>query len=74
MPTPMTRLAMEMMFSEKSAYFMKMKAMSTDTGMELAVINEALRSPKNKSRMTMEMMMAMISVERTESSELLMDS
>ena len=73
-PTPMTRLAIVMIFNENPAKRIIINAVSTETGMELATIREAFQSPKNRNRITIEMIIAISKVDCTDSRELLIPS
>ena len=70
----MTRLAIVMIFNENPAKRIIINAVSTETGMELATIREAFQSPKNRNRITIEMIIAISKVDCTDSRELLIPS
>ena len=65
-PTPSTRLLSVITFREKPMTCIIISATRMDIGMDVPTIIDAFQSPKNRKRITMEMITAMIMVWNTD--------
>ena len=74
MPTPRTRPLMVMMFSVNPARVITIRDIRMEVGIELPTIRDALKSPKNRKMMIMEITTAITMVSATSFKESWMES